>query len=151
MKRFINLKGLILVESFDSNSWSLVIEVTPQDIMPLFMDIQLLEFEQVDSLTISPVEVGNSVMLRLAENGDKSTIDQSNGKYQVQLTHRDIGTISSYLLKYYRDSYAPVDHLDIEISYKIKPDNDVTLMIKASNVAEPLSEEAVRRALGIQK
>jgi len=60
------------------------------------------------------------------------------------LSQHSIGAISAFLLEYYRDAFAPVDHIDIEMSHIGQQSDDVTLIIRASNFVEPMPGEEAK-------
>lgn len=150
MKRFINIFGKIQIKRYNPNSWSLDIEITNEDIVPFFMELQLLDYKRADTVTIMASNTSECIVIKVPEKSVAASIELIDKKYQVKLSQREIGAISAYILEYYRDSYAPVSHIDIELSHSGKLGKDATLIIRTNNAAEPMTGEEAKRLLGIE-
>ena len=149
MKRYIEINADISFDKYNSGSWELNINILPKDVVTFFMEIQLLEFNHADCITIKSLTTIKSVNLIVSDLNNESSIDIVNDKFKVIFSHGDIGYISSFLLQYYRDSYAPVSHVHIDITNNGKIGTDGTLTISAIASAPPISGEEAKKILGI--
>lgn len=149
MKRFISISGSISFKRYTNESWSLCIEVIQNDIVPLFMEIQLLDFNKVDVVTIKSARTKECIDLSISEKDNESIIDYNESKYMVKISRSEMGAIAAFILQYYRDSYASVDHLDIETKHNGNLGDDATFVIVANEFAQPMSGEEAKKILGI--
>jgi len=65
------------------------------------------------------------------------TYETSNEEFTACLTGTELELISSFLLKYHRDSEAEVDHIDVELDSGNS--NRATLIIRAENARPPMT------------
>jgi len=47
MRRFNAISGDISFQRYNKESWSIEIEITPDDVVPLFMEISLIQYDLV--------------------------------------------------------------------------------------------------------
>lgn len=52
MKRYIEIKGNILFKEYTSESWELIVELYPEDIVPFYMELQLLSSNLSESFSM---------------------------------------------------------------------------------------------------
>lgn len=150
MKRYINISGSISIKRFTKESWSLCMEVKQNDIVPLFMEIQLLDFNKTDYVTIKSDKSKECIVLSISDDDNESIIDYNGLKYSVKITRNEMGAIAAFILQYFRDLYAPVDHLDIETKHNGNLGSDSTFVIIADEFAQPISGEEAKKLLGIE-
>ena len=149
MKRYLKIKGETRYNQYDSESWSLDIEIQLEDLVSVLLELQLLEFGHTESCTLNSKDNTITVAFSHVKEKNQSIIERNGPRFQVGLTKNDIEFISSYLLQYYRDSLAPVDHVDIEVEGLNELARNGTLVIKTSNAIEPMSGDEARKILGL--
>ncbi len=73
------------------------------------------------------------------------------GSDQIRLVANpvELGYWESFFLKYYRDSMAPVDHIDVEALAGPDLKDQVDVIFKVGNARPPLSAEEVRKLIGM--
>ncbi len=149
MNRYLKLKGKIEFHKYDSNSWSVDIEILPMDLVSIYMEIQLISFMYAQSCKL---ESNNSeiIVLSLYRDNNRSLAKKSGREYNIRLSRNDIDLISSHLLLYYRDSLAAVDHIDVDITGIDKLSQNGTLVIKTPQAFAPMSSKDAKKILGLQ-
>lgn len=147
MKRFTEINGNINFESFASSEWELSLKITQEDIIPLFMEIQLLEYKQAEALIIKSKRTTTMLSISLEENALQTTINKNGEKFQVDLSMKDLEMISSFALIYYRDTFAPVSHIHLDVASNPKLGKGGAFTIIASDSIEPMSGEVAKQLL----
>ena len=151
MKRFIEIEGDIVFDRVNQETWELMLNVTSKDLTLLLMEMQLLEYNRSQILTIKSKKSPLAVTLKISADNGESVINLVNNKFKIDLLRRDLRAITAFLLEYYRDTYAPVDHMHIDVAKCSNPGSDGTLTIIAEDSAEPMSGEEARKLLGLDK
>ncbi len=147
LNRFIKIHGNIEFERYDSNNWEIMIRINRKDLVLVLMELYLLEYKHSQILTVKSYK--SSLTLSICVFGDLEEIyvNSINNKYEIRLTQNGLQYIISFLLKYYRDSYAPVDHTHLSISNKSPLGRSGDLTIIAEDSAKPMSGEEAKRIL----
>lgn len=149
MKRYIEINGDIVLNRYNSE-WEFIIEITPKDIVKCFFEIQLLLFKHIESIKLKSLKTNNEVYIENNKADNESKITVVDNSYKVKLTNNDLEVISSYILKYYRDSYAPVNHIHIDLANNNVLGENGSLTVVASVAAEPISGEEAKKLLGLK-
>jgi hypothetical protein len=82
----------------------------------------------------------------LFSNGAESGVKRKGQDLHVELMEPDLGYVGAYLLRFYRDGVAAVDHIDVEA--KIEGTNGYITFYVESFVP-PVTEQEARRRLGL--
>lgn len=120
------------------------ITVPPSCLRDVCLCLQLLQDSYVDAFTTRNPEDGQSLELY---RGEISTV-QSGRKHRqhaVSLNPQALSYVLAFFIRYYRDGYATVDHIDIEDEKRVG--DYITFRVK--EYTPPLSAEEARRRLGI--
>lgn len=145
--RSIAISGNISFKRYNEESWSLEIEIRPDDVVPLLMEIALIEYDLANLVTIQSKKSSKYVVLSAADN--QSQVQYRNGRFHVALSSNDMGLLAAYILQYYRDHCASVDHIDIELEHDGCLGKDAVLVIRATYFAKTMSANEAKRLLGI--
>ncbi len=141
MTRLTKIKGAIKLNTYDSDSWEIIIKITPEDVELFCMELNLLWFGKADSVIVESSETGEKVTLTAPETLDEARVSMIKDDYRIEFSNRDIQAILSYLLEYYRDSFAPVSHMHIEVDDDtLGEDGDITIV--ATRSAEQFAKES---------
>lgn len=135
MKRFITIKGDIIFKKHSSKSWELIVKIKPEDVVPFYMELQLLASKLSSTLTVSPLNSAMSIKIMLMCESVESRISFKNKKYELELNYNDFEAISMFILKYYQNTYAPVSHLHINLDKDDDIKGNGELVILASTSA----------------
>lgn len=148
MKRVLKLLSGILLNRYNEESWSISFEISYNELPPLILELKMVQDTLTESVILCSTKSVESINILLSIKGE-SEITQEGGRFNIILSEKDIGVVTSYLLQYYRDYCAPVSHVDIELAHQESLGKDATLVIKATAVNEPMTEEEVRKILGM--
>lgn len=113
MKRFIKIRGEINLTIYDSNAWDLTIKITPEDIVPFFIELNLLLYKRAEAVIVESSETGEKVNLLASDILVDSKVSMMKDDYKIEFSHRDIQEILEYLLEYYRDSFTTASRMHI--------------------------------------
>lgn len=131
MKKFIEIKGTVQEFHYNPTSWSLNVEVTPEDTMGFYKNLQAILFEEASSLTIKPTQVGQAIRVHKALD-EKTRIECLQNKYRIHLSKSDLESIASYLSTYFKGESNFQGHLDIEMDYTGPLGPDATMIFAIS-------------------
>ncbi len=148
MNRFIEIQGELVFKRYDLNSWEIIVDVLPVDLIGLILELQLIDYNHLDSIIINSLKTKLNISISKCTDDKHSQIQLLNSRYHIRLAKNHIEAILSYLLQYFRDAFAPVSHMHIDI-YNSNIDGVGTFTIKASVFAEPMSGEEAKKILGI--
>jgi len=141
--------GLTNIEfkRFSQRSWSLVIQLSHGDTADYFMAMQTLLYNLKDDVYL--YSVNSPIKLTIGCAGIKSSgVEDVSGKeYRLILGRNEIDFACSFLLNYYVEYQAPVDHIDIDILDYCGLGGDGTLVLKASDFVMPMTSEEARMRL----
>ncbi|MDT8716236.1 hypothetical protein IAI10_06170 [Clostridium sp. 19966] len=150
MKRYIETNGRIRLTGFESDDWEVLIRIEKEDLITFFMELQLLEFNHAECFTTKSLVTGKNINFMLVDMDEETRVELINDRIKVKLSHNDIGYISSFLLEYYRDSYAPASHIHIDVDNNSNIGKSGTITIEVSEYAPPMSGEEAKKILGIE-
>lgn len=152
-KRFIEIKGGIYFKTYNSNDWELTLQIKHKDLAAFLLEMLLLEYRHVQELTVQSNASSKKIALTVSENIQvkETHVDKLKDKFKVSLSFNDLQYIASFLLKYYRDTVAPVDHIHIDVDKSIGLESAGTVTISVENSAEPISEDETKKLLGLGK
>ncbi|MEN2774989.1 hypothetical protein ABCY62_08045 [Acetivibrio clariflavus] len=74
MKRYITIKGDIIFKEYNSESWELIIAIYPEDVVPFYMELQLLASELSESFTVSSLNSSLGAIITFKGDGEESRI-----------------------------------------------------------------------------
>ncbi len=134
---------------YNLKSWSLDIEIRLEDLVPVLRELHLLKIGNTKSCTIDSNNDIVKIIITFVKDKKKSIIERNSLKFRLGLTQNDIEFISSYLVKYQKDSLAPVDHIDIEVEDLNDQSQDATLVIKTCNTIAPIPGDEAKKILGL--
>jgi len=143
MRRYITIKGDIIFKEYTSGAWELIIEITPEDIVPFYMELQLLASKLSESFTVSSLNSSIGVSITFMGDNKESRIKLINKKYKLELNNNDFEVILMFILGYYRDSCAPVSHIHIDLAKDKFIEGNGELTILASVSANTIRGEKV--------
>lgn len=149
MRRINAISGDISFQRYNKESWSIEIEITPDDVVPLFMEISLIQYDLTNFVTIQSRKSSKYVVLSAAD--DQSHVQCRDDRFHVALSSNDMGLLSAYVLQFHRDHYAPVEHIDIELEHSGSLGKDAVLVIRATHFAKPMSANEAKKLLGIDE
>lgn len=134
MKRYIEIKGNILFKEYTSESWELIVELYPEDIVPFYMELQLLSSNLSESFSMRSSNSSISVNITFLKDTKESRIRPENKKYKLELNNNDFDVISMFMLQFYRDSCAPVSHIHLNLAKdeSTKGNGELTIFASAS-------------------
>jgi hypothetical protein len=149
IKRFIEISDNIELGRYDANNWELLLNIKYTDIAPLCMEMHLLEYKQSQVLTVKSKSTSKIIIFSLSDdlNEKRINIDKTDDKFKVELTFNGLQYIISYLLEYYRDSYAAASHIHLEVSEKSPLGRNGDLTIVAEKSANPMSGEELEKLI----
>lgn len=98
--------------------------------------LQLLSAKLIDAMAI---RAASETQLRIGIGATSSFEASSPKKIHIELTADAVEYVMMFFLKYFRDGYAEVDHIDIEV-----PSGDY-ITFSVDDYAAPLSAEELRR------
>lgn len=114
----------------------------------LALSFSLLCQDLIDSLQMSTSKYHWTLQVR------KSVLDRDvrihwrdKDKIELTLGRTELEYWQVFFLKYYRDGFAEVDHLDLEGN--LDNGNTCDFTLKVASAAQPVSEAEARRRLGI--
>jgi hypothetical protein len=98
--------------------------------------------EEIGSVVIT----GKSGLKCSISLGDISSVGRGHDMLRIVMNKNDILCVGAYLLRYFRDDVAEVDHIDIEAIFQ---DRDGYIIFKVGEYLPSVSGEEARRRLGI--
>lgn len=146
MKRSVlHSSAELISRSFDDNSTAVRFVVGIDGLAALTFEVGLLLFGLSDRLSIRLVD-GASLSLRVGAD-DRGEMDEVGRHTSVALSRRQVELALEFLLRYQRDGYAEVRHLDIELGI----DSSTTLVLEARDFLAPMSGAEARRLLELDE
>jgi hypothetical protein len=88
----------------------------------------------------------NCVKCRLQAANEATHVNEAANPLQIMLGKREIATLAAFLLRYYRDQFAPVDHIDFDVPFQ---GGQGYLTFKVEESAAAVSETEARQRLGV--
>jgi hypothetical protein len=104
----------------------------------------LLIFGKSNQLTLSSAS-SDAV---LAVSKEKSSVEvHDNRRFLMSMSRNDLDFIVCYLLAWYRDGFAEVDHIDLELIGTEDRGRNCTLVVRAEASRYPMNGEEAQRML----
>ncbi len=147
IKRLIEIEGKIEFERYDSENWELILNIKRKDVVVLCMEMQLLEYERSQNLTIKSKNSPNTVTFKMLEGDGRAEAREDKKNFKVSLSRRQVMAMLAYILEYYRDSYASASHMHLEVSEKSPLGRSGDITIVAEKSAKPMSGEEAEQIL----
>ncbi len=149
IKRFIEIENDIKFRRYNTDTWELLLKINAKDVTKLLLEMHLLEYKRAQILNVKSKTTSRIVVFSVLDNPNEkmSIVDEINDKFTVKLSFNNLQYITSFLLQYYRDSYAPADHIHLDVSKKSPIGKSGDLIIEAENAAKPMSGEDLTRLL----
>jgi hypothetical protein len=123
-----NINRITLHREF-SDQIQVKIKVDHSD-CPLLISSLLLAREKLQEVLI--LQFGNCIFsLKLSSSKSSVCVKYSKEKIELLISNNSIGYIISYLLRFFRDSVAPSEHIDIDFEYL--ENKEFTLTIETDN------------------
>lgn len=145
MKRHLQLRHPFVTQRFDANSWAIRVQIESTAVAPLCCELMMLLFEKAEKLSLL---FGHNHKLILAVTSEMSHATGDNEKaIPINLSRIDFEFLLGFLLSWYRDGIAEVNHVDIELRSDNASGNDCTLVIEAEISRPPMPSEEVERIL----
>jgi hypothetical protein len=141
MNRILRLSTPALVNKYDFTSSSIALAVKEDEYQPMLCEMLLLAWSRASTLSL---ECSDGVCIRITCSGEIAGINSRGiSKYDISLRSEDLEYASSYLLTWYRDGCAEVQHIDIDL--RASDGSECMLIITAEKYANPMSaEEAIK-------
>ena len=116
--------------------------------------LSLLLFDLVEAAAFfdPSKSLSTGVEVRKAEPGDEfaTLLLRDGGTPEFHLTTRDLENILAFVLRYCRDGYGAVDHVDIEASVVGRDGESYYFTVAVAEAAAPVTPEEARRRLGLR-
>ena len=90
-----------------------------------------------------------SVTLLPTGSGQRSRVQHQGSQAALQVTSHDLEALLHFYLKYCRDGYAEVDHIDMQAQGGSTIEEDVYVTFIATESSPPVNSEAAKRRLGL--
>lgn len=140
MKRHIQLSEGLQLNQLTKDEWTCVAHVNAEEVASLSLELSMLGLGTTRQLTLtSPGAVTFVLSCDQALAWPRAEVEGK--RVLIQLNQRSLETLLSYLLVYYRDGQATVDHLDLEMDYQGPLGKSATFILKAADFAPSLSPE----------
>ena len=147
MRRTLDGNETARLPAHDDGTVDVVVQVDRLSVGAFALEVSLLLRSMSDEL-LFPCE-GDVVIVSLCKDQGLSTMAQGASQFEVRLLPRDLEFMESYLLKYYRDGRAEVDHIDIDLYAPYSGVEVGTLILRAGDSAPGMTAEEAMRILGI--
>jgi hypothetical protein len=141
MIRHLELSTSIRHHSFGAGTYATTVIIGRAALDQILVELFLLREGLIDRLVIT--HKGTKLSVSSADTSKFGTYLQMAGGPTVSLTSVELEFISSFLLKYYRDGVAEVDHIDVDLG-------SGTLIVKAEDSKAPMSGVEAKRLLGLE-
>ena len=149
MRKYVKLPIRLERKQYDEIT-CFEISFTREAIGDWFLELSQLKEGLIDALIIEPAEGKFKLELQAAPPGgfvEKIPGSLRDERVVLELPPYTLHYLLVFSLKYYRDGYAEVDHIDLEASFKDLGE-DVDIMLKFTDAAPPLSPEEAKNILG---
>jgi hypothetical protein len=116
------------------------------------MSMCMLYFDIVQSVSLADRTSGLEIIISMRSAARKSargTYRRSEKQMYVSVTSVELGYWVSFLLRYYRDGVAEVDHMDVDLLPSNQDEKRSTLIFRFEHAASPLPGDDLRRKLGL--
>ena len=144
MNRRLELRQSLETCRFDATNWAAELTVRSSEVTSLICELTLLIFGKSNQLTLSSAS-SDTV---LAVSKEKSSVEvRDTRRFLMSMSRNDLEFIVSYLLAWYRDGFAEVDHIDLELSGAVDCGTNCTLVVRAEVSRYPMNGEEAQRML----
>ena len=144
MNRRLELRQSLETCRFDAINWAVELTVRSSEVTSLICELTLLIFGKSNQLTLSSAS-SDTV---LAVSKEKSSVEVCDTRrFLVSMSRNDLEFIVCYLLAWYRDGFAEVDHIDLELSGTEDCGRNCTLVVRAEASRYPMDGEEAQRML----
>ena len=135
--------------TLDADTGHVVFNVAHSPPAALALGLALVNEDLLDTLVIRPANAGWVLRVRTSSTPRDIRMQwYATKRLEVRLGQIELERWLVFFLKYYRDGWAEVDHLDSEATWDTGQPCDLTL--KVANSAPPVSEDEARRRLGLR-
>lgn len=144
MNRRLELRQSLETCRFDATNWAAELTVRSSEVTSLICELTLLIFGKSNQLTLSSAS-SDTV---LAVSKEYSSVEvRDTRRFLVSMSRNDLEFIVSYLLAWYRDGFAEVNHIDLELSGAEDCGRNCTLVVRAEASRYPMNGEEAQRML----
>jgi hypothetical protein len=144
MNRRLELRQSLETCRFDATNWAAELTVRSSEVTSLICELTLLIFGKSNQLTLSSAS-SDTVLAVSKENSSVEVRDTR--RFLVSMSRNDLEFIVSYLLAWYRDGFAEVNHIDLELSGAEDCGRNCTLVVRAEASRYPMNGEEAQRML----
>ena len=149
MNRRLELRQSLEICRFDATNWAVELKVRSLEVTSLICELTLLIFGRSHQLTLS---FAGSDTIVLGVTAEKSSVEVCGiRRLLVSMNRNDLEFIMCYLITWYRDGFAEVDHIDLELSGTEDCGSDCTLVVKAESWQHIMTGEEAERMLRERK
>lgn len=145
MRRHIQLRHAFETCRFDARSWAIELPLVGSEVANLICEITLLLFGRSNQLSLLFAE--EKKLLLTVSNGNSTVGGSDSSPSSVSLSRNDLEFVLCYLLTWYRDGTAEVNHIDVELEGIESVGPDCTLVVKAEQSQPPLPGKEAERIL----
>ena len=145
MRRHLQLRQSFSTRRFDTGAWAIELPIAASEVVPLVCEITLLLYGRSDQLSLL-FDRGRKLVVSVCEG--KSVVEGSdNSPSSLSLNRSDAEFLLCFLLTWYRDGVAEVNHIDVELVASQSAGKDCTLVVKAETSQPPLPGDEAERIL----
>jgi hypothetical protein len=153
-KKFIKMPVVINEERWSGQRWIEVnlSEVTWSNEVTLVdwcLSLVLLRLGLIGSLVIMGNRKLEIKMDQSIEETDKQKVRVQSERIQIAVNPTELDSWLDFFLKYYRDGVAEVNHIDVEATNASDEREQLDVVFKVRDAAEPISAAEGRRMLGL--
>jgi hypothetical protein len=146
MTRTVKTRRPIRLEKFNDGWQAATIEVDKANLDSILLELSLIREDLVERVVFLG-QAGTSISAQLKNDSDWSSGSFTKEKAVLNLCLREVDFTLSFLLKYYRDGVADVDHIDVAIFDRNSDAEIGTLTIHVADARPPISGEEAMRIL----
>jgi len=149
IKRFIEIENTIKFKTYNQDEWELLLKINRNDAIKLLLEMHLLEYSLAQIVSVKSKTTSEIIAFSLSENPNEkiSTIEKINNKLKISLLFINLQYLISFLLRYYRDSHTPTNHIHLDISEKSPLGKSGDVIIETEDESNPLSGEELEKLL----
>ena len=136
MNRGFKLTGSFEIQRYSDRSWSITLPISSVDVTQLCCELSLLLYEEIERLSLL-LEDGSKMLLSVSSDMSK-VLELDTDQLSIQMDYRDLCYMHVYLLRWYRDSRAEVDHVDIQLDGTSRFGEDCMFVV--SSCRQPASD-----------
>lgn len=145
MKRHLQLRQSFIADRYDQRSWAIRVPIETAEVPSLCCELVLLLYGKADRLVLKGV---HSQKLALTCGGDQSSATGQNPlSIPVNLSRRDLEFLLGFLVTWYRDGMAEVNHVDIQLQGDDVAGEDCMLVVEALSSQPPLTANEIEKLL----